>query len=426
MLTQLKSRSRAEIGWVMYDWANSAFATIVMAGFFPVFFKECWSAGVDVTVSTFRLGIVSSLSSIIMVFLSPFLGTIADRARCAKEMLVIFSMIGIAATVLLSFVAKGAWFVASSFYLIGVIGFLGACVFYDALLITVTGRQAMDKVSSWGFGAGYLGGGIALAMCVAAVFFHQTLGMTSPEQAVRFSFTFTALWWLIFMIPTILWVPCEEKKPQHNHTKGLWAYTKTSLQELAKHFNRLRTNRNTALFLGAYWLYIDGVDTIIRMAIDYGIAIGFASDKLILALLLVQFVGAPASLLFGVASRRFGQKKPLMIGIGVYAIVTIWSYCMSEQWEFFGIAVAIGLVQGGVQALSRSMFAEFVPDAEESSFFGFYNMLGRFAVILGPCLVGITSLLSNNSRVGMLSTLILFAGGALLLSLVKEPQKLHK
>ncbi len=413
----------------MYDWANSAFATIVMAGFFPVFFKEYWSSGVDATVSTFRLGLVSSFSSIVMVALSPMLGAIADKGRCAKEMLVWLSLLGIASTALLCVAGKGAWISAGLLYLFAVTGFLGACIFYDALLITVTGRQDMDRVSACGFGAGYLGGGIALAVCVALVFFYQAFGLDRPEQAVRFSFFFAAFWWLVFMLPAIVWIPSETKtrqtvrEPVKTAAYGLWQNTKTGVCELRMHFRRLMADRNTTLFLGAYWLYIDGVDTIIRMAIDYGIAIGFTSEKLILALLLVQFIGAPASLLFGATARRFGQKKTLMVGIGIYAGITVWGFLMSKQWEFYAIAVAIGLVQGGVQSLSRSMFAGFVPTSEESSFFGFYNMLGRFAAILGPLLMGLTSLLSESSRLGMLSVLLLFVGGALLLSMVKEPSQ---
>ncbi len=426
---------KAVWGWALYDWANSAFATTVMAGFFPVFFKQYWSHGADVNLSTAQLGFGNAAAGLAMALLAPLIGAVADKASARKRCLVFFAYLGALATAALYLVGQGQWAWAISCYALGIVGFSGANVFYDALLPSVAPPARIDTVSSLGYALGYLGGGLLFLLNVVMTLAPQAFGLADSAAAVRLSFISVALWWGAFTVFTILWVP----EPRAPAALGLLPAAGAGIRQLRATFRKIRRYKPALVFLMAYWCYIDGVDTIIRMAVDYGLSLGFSSHDLIAALLVVQFVGFPAAIGFGRLGRRWGPRRAIFLAIGVYMGVTVWGAMMTNRLEFYVMAVIIGLVQGGIQALSRSYYARLIPAEHPAEFFGFYNMLGKFASILGPALMGTVGLVVRQalmpaapdaaqltrigqiaSRAGILSLLVLFALGAILLWRVKD------
>lgn len=402
---------RTVYAWAFYDWANSAFATTVMAGFFPLFFKEYWNSGVADTVSTFRLGLANSMASLVVVLCAPLLGAIADHLDRRKGFLLLFAALGVVMTGALHFVAAGDWQLAALCYGLAILGFSGGNLFYDALLLGVARPAQLDRVSALGFALGYLGGGLLFAFNVLMVLYPDWFGLPDKATAVRVSFLSVALWWAVFSVPLFLLVPearaAEAVRARVAITRGL-AQLRRTLREIGR-------LPHTFLFLLAYWLYIDGVDTIVRMAVDYGLSLGFPSNSLIVALLITQFVGFPAAIAFGRLGDRIGARAGILAALAVYVVVTAWGAFMSAVWEFYVLAVVIGLVQGGVQSLSRSLYARLIPPGRSAEFFGFYNMLGKFAAVLGPALMGWVGVLSGSPRIGILSVLVLFVAGAALL-----------
>lgn len=409
---------RKVISWALYDWANSAFATTVMAGFFPIFFKEYWNVGVEATTSTFRLGLANSIASLIIVAMAPLLGAIGDQGGVKKKFLLFFAAMGVVMTGSLFFVARGAWHIAVLIYIVGIIGFSGGNVFYDSLLISVAPSGKEDMVSALGFGLGYLGGGLLFACNVLMTLKPAWFGLTDAATAVRISFLSVALWWAIFSLPIMIWV---KEPPTHRKTSG-WKMIGSGLLQLKTTFAEIRQLRVVFLFLIAYWLYIDGVDTIVRMAVDYGMSLGFPADSLIVALLIVQFVGFPAAILFGKLGEKLGTKTSILLGLGVYIGVTVWGRFMDSPGEFYVLAVAIGLVQGGVQSLSRAFYSRIIPANRAAEFFGFYNMLGKFAAVIGPVLMGLVGVLTGNPRHSILAIAVLFLGGGIILYFVDESE----
>jgi UMF1 family MFS transporter len=405
------------VSWALYDWANSVFAVTVISAFFPLFLKSYWSAGNDPTVSTLQLGIANSCASAAVALLSPMLGAMADQGSAKKKFLVCFTALAVLATGALPLVARGDWPYAVALFVVASIGFSASNIFYDALIVSVASRERLHQVSALGFSLGYLGGGLLFAVNVMMTLWPHRFGLADAAQAVRVSFALVALWWAIFTIPLVLFVREERKAP----SAGALQTMKAGFHQLGATLRQLRSQRAAWMFLLAYWCYIDGVHTIARMAVDYGMALGFNPNSLIVALLITQFVAFPAALAFGYAGARWGARPALFTGIGAYIAVTLWSYAMREVWEFYALAVTIGLVQGGVQSLSRSLYARLIPADEAGEFFGFYNMLGKFAAVLGPALVGIAAALTGDSRLGILALLLLFIAGAVLLCFVSEP-----
>ena len=411
-------------GWGMYDWANSAFATTIIAGFFPVFFKEFWSAGVDTTVSTARLGVANSIAGIIVALMAPLLGAIADKGTSKRKFLLFFAYMGMVMTSSLYMVSKGNWPFAIMLYVFASIGFSGGNIFYDALITGVASEKKMDFVSALGFSLGYLGGGILFALNVWTVLSPETFGFSDASDAIKFSFLTVGIWWAVFSVPLILFV----KEPKNIQTKSAMNVVKAGFAQLKETFQEVRHLKPIVLFLAAYWLYIDGVDTIVRMAVDYGLSIGFERNDLILALLLTQFVGFPSAIGFGYLGGKIGAKRAIFIAIAVYLFVSIWGAFIQSKNEFYILAVIIGLVQGGIQALSRSFYAKIIPVNKSAEYFGFYNMLGKFAAVLGPVLMGGVGLLvksmgySSNtaSRVSITSLSLFFIAGGILLYFVSE------
>jgi MFS transporter, UMF1 family len=408
-------RNKPVLRWAMYDWANSAFATTIMAGFFPIFFKQYWSTGADASVSTFRLGMANSIASFVLALLAPLLGAMADRGGKRLRFLLGFTLLGVVASAGLYWVQQGAWQWAAGMYVAASMGFWGGLIFYDSLLLDVSPADQYDLVSGFGYGLGYLGGGLLFAMNVWMTLQPATFGLANAAAAVKLSFLSVAVWWAVFSLPLLFAV--QEKtaaRPLHMRQAFTAGFT-----ELVKTFQEIRRYRALLLFLLAYWLYIDGVNTVIKMAVDYGLALGFATNSLIIALLIVQFVGFPAAILFGWLGNRYSTLGGIFIGLAVYAGVTCFAVFMHEVQEFYYMAIAIGLVQGAVQSLSRSYFGSLVPRDRAGEFFGFYNMMGKFASVLGPALMGVTALFIG-SRYSILSLLLLFVAGSALLWVARK------
>jgi UMF1 family MFS transporter len=426
-------------GWALYDWANSAFATTVIAGFFPVFFKQYWSHGADVNLSTAQLGFGNSIAGLAMALLAPVLGAMADMASAKKRFLIFFAYLGALATAGLYLIGQGQWTSAILCYALGIVGFSGANIFYDALLPAVAPPERVDAVSSLGYALGYLGGGLLFLLNVAMTLTPQTFGLPDASSAVRLSFVTVAVWWGAFTVFTMVWVPEPAARPDFRGAGNAFA---AGFRQVLYTFKQVRQYKPVLVFLLAYWCYIDGVDTIIRMAVDYGLSLGFESTDLIVALLVVQFVGFPAALVFGKLGHAWGARKAIFLGLGIYMGVTVWGAMMTDRQEFYVMAILIGLVQGGVQALSRSYYSRLIPADQPAEFFGFYNMLGKFASIVGPALMGAVGLAVRGAlmpaapsaadliRVGQMasrwsiaSILMLFIAGAVLLYFVENPKK---
>ena len=394
-------KKKAVWGWAMYDWANSAFATSVMAGFFPIFFKQFWSYGTDVNASTAQLGFGNSAASMIIALTAPVLGAIADRGSAKKKFLIFFTYLGVLMTAALFLVGKGQWALAILVYVVGLIGFSGANTFYDALLPSVADEDNIDYVSGFGYSLGYLGGGLLFLINVLMTLMPQRFGLPDPAAAVRWSFVSVAVWWGAFTLFTIVWVPEKATSAESTSMKTIVV---EGVGQFIRTFRKVRHLKTVMIFLAAYWFYIDGVGTVIRMAVAYGLSIGFHSNDLIVALLVVQFVGFPAALVFGKLGQRWDIRKSIYLALGIYLIVTAWATMMTAITEFYFLAAMIGCAQGGIQALSRSYYSRLIPKNQAGEYYGFYNMLGKFAAIFGPSLMGIVGLIARKALMPALPT----------------------
>jgi UMF1 family MFS transporter len=419
-------KNRAILGWCFYDWANSAFAVVVLTAFFPVLFKLFWDSGASSALNTARLGFGDSLSGLFVAILSPFLGAIADAGKAKKGFLVFFMVLGTVTTGAIFFVGMGEWKTALCLFVIANIGFACGNLFYDSLLVVVTGKKSMDLVSSLGYATGYVGGGLLFLFDVMLVMFWQRLGLASQAQATRIGFVAVAVWWFVFSLPLMLLVKEHEglmrPKPVSVIANGLKRLKATAM--------KIMRDRLLILFIVAFWLYMDGVYTVITMAVNFGLSIGITSQTLMMTVLLVQFVAFPASIGFGYMAKAIGAGRAIGIGIAMYVLVcTIGFFILRNTSQFITLACLVGMVQGGVQALSRSYFAKIIPAEDSAEYFGFLNLISKFSIVLGPLLVGVVTLWcrhagaseSFSSRCGMSSITVLFiAGGFLLMCAEKE------
>ncbi|OIO66861.1 MAG: MFS transporter [Zetaproteobacteria bacterium CG_4_9_14_3_um_filter_49_83] len=408
---QISDSKRAIWSWACYDWANSAYTTTVMAGFFPVFFKQFWASGLSANESTFWLGMANAVSGLLIALLAPILGAVADQGGLKKRMMLSFTTLAVLMTAALFFVTQGSWVVAIAIFTFGSIAFSGANVFYDALIVDVAEYEELDRVSALGYGVGYIGGGLLFALNVLMTLHPDWFGLSDASEAVRVSFLSVAIWWAVFSLPLAYGV-----HESHVSEQPQWlSATRAGFSQLSETFHQIRQLRQVWLFLLAYFLYIDGVNTVARMAVDYGLSLGFDSSVLITALLVTQFVAFPSALALGWLGEKWHAKGVILICIGVYALVCVWSSMMTAAVDFYTLAIAVGLVIGGIQALSRSMYAKMIPRHQAAEFFGFFNMMGKFAAVLGPVLMGTVSMMTGSSRASILAIVVLFAVGAWLL-----------
>lgn len=416
-MKQSRLFDRKVLAWAFYDWANSAFALSVLAVLFPLFLGSYWSAGDPGAAVTVRLAWITAASSAVVCIIAPVFGTIADAGGYRKRFLFLLATTGAIATAVLAFVDKGNWPSALALYLVASVGFYSSTVFYDSLLIDVTEPRYYSFVSSLGFSLGYLGGAVLLALHVWMLLTPGTFGFETTDQVIRFAFVTVGLWWAIFMLPLMIFVP-----EQHSRLEVAGGVVRAAYSELKTTILKIGQYRNVVIFLIAYWLYIGGVFTVIFMAVNYGQRLGFSQQDLVTALLITNFAGFPATLLYGLAGHRWGPKRGIYFALAVYVVMSVWAIFMVEVRQFYIMAIVIGCVQGGVQGLSRSLYAALIPPDAPGEFFGFYNMLTKFAHVLGPMLVGIAATLSDDPKWVLLTLLPLFLSGGMLLAVVREKQ----
>jgi len=411
--------NKSSLSWAIYDWANSAFATTVLSAFFPVLFKKYWNQGVASTEITLRLGVVNSFAAAVVVVAALILGAVSDVAGMKKRFLFCFAGLGILALLFLPWAGAGNWQMAAALFILARIGFAGGNIFYDSLLVSVAAKKDRDWISALGYSLGYLGGGILFAIHIFMTLKPSLFGLADAGQAARVSIFTVAFWWALFSIPAFLWV----REPKPKEKVQILQALKQGLQRLATTFRHIGSIRPVWMFLLAYFFYIDGVHTIIQMATDYGLSLGFPESSLMVALLIVQFVGFPAALAFGKLGEWIGAKKAILIGIVAYSGVSIWAYFIKNVTEFYFLALGVALVIGGVQSLSRSMYSRMIPQDRSGEFFGFYNMFGKFAAVLGPLMMGFVARWTGSPRLSVLSVIVLFILGGGVLFMVDEPQR---
>ena len=404
---------RKVAAWAVYDWANSAFALSIMAVMYPLFLGSYWSAGASGASVTARLAWITATANAVVALLAPVLGTIADAGGYRKRFLVGLAIVGAVMTAMLAFVGEGNWPLALGLYVFASVGFYSSTIFYDSLLIDVTRPRYFEFVSSLGFSLGYLGGAALLAVHVWMIKSPTTFGLENSNDATKLAFLTVGIWWAIFLVPLIRWVP--EKKRERIIVGSI---VRAAYLELKSTILRIGKYQRAVNFLLAYFLYIAGVFTVIAMAINYGQRLGFSDQDLVVALLITNFAGFPATLLFGFIGHRFGPRIGIHIALAVYIVVSTWAVFMTSIGEYYAMAIAIGCVQGGAQGLSRSLFASLIPADAPGEFFGFYNMVTKLAHVLGPSLVGIAAILSDDPKAVLLTLLPLFVIGGLLLGRV--------
>ena len=405
--------------WCMYDWANSAFATTVMAAVLPTFYSAVAGATLTPVQASSYWGYTNTIAMLLIAVAAPILGAIADHSGAKKRFLGSFASLGIVATALMVLISTGDWLLASALYILGRVGFAGANIFYDSLLPHVARPDEIDQVSTKGYALGYLGGGLLLAINLAWIMKPEWFGLPNAEIASRLSFLSVAIWWALFSIPLFRRVP----EPPSVQEAGESANpVRAGFQRLARTFREIRRYRELFKFLVAFWLYNDGIGTIITMAVIFGAEIGIGQTDLIGAILAVQFLGVPFSFAFGWLARRLGTKRSILLALGVYTLISIGGYFMQTALHFWILAFMVATVQGGSQALSRSLFGRLAPKAKTAEFFGFYDVSSKFAGIVGPALFGLVGQLTGSSRLSIVSLVIFFLVGSGLLLWVNEEE----
>ncbi|RDY72100.1 MFS transporter [Halobacillus sp. SY10] len=397
--------------WMLYDFANSAFATTIMAAVLPVFYYDVAAKGIQESLAASYWGYSQSIAVLIVAILAPILGAISDYSAAKKRFLMFFAYMGMIASVLLAFVGEGDYVFASILLIVGTIGFSGANVFYDAFLPEVAKEEDIDRVSAAGFTLGYVGGGVLLAVNLLMIMKYEWFGLPSTLMGTKLAFVSVGIWWFVFSIPLIKNV-VEEKKRQQKRERS---YVAIGFQRLGRTWKELRQFKQLLIFLLAFWLYNDGISTIIKMATIYGRDIGIDSTSLITALLITQFVGIPCTFFFGWLAGKITPKRALMISLSIYLVIVALGYFMTSALHFYILAVCVGFVQGGAQALSRSIFGRMVPGDRHAEFFGFYGISSKFAAIFGPFAFALVGQLTGSSRFGILSLLFFFIVGMILL-----------
>ncbi|SHH44382.1 MFS transporter [Clostridium grantii] len=405
--------TKKERSWVLYDWANSAFSMTVLSVILPIFYKDVVAKELPSHLSTAYWGYGNSIATLLVAILAPILGTIAAYKGYKKKLFTFFLFLGLIFTSLFFIVNEGNWLLCIIIYIFAILGFSGSNIFYDSFLVDVTTEDRMDWISSAGFGYGYIGSTIPFIISIIFIMKPDLIGITTL-QATKLSFLITSVWWFIFSLPMLKDVEQTQFiEPEKNAIKK-------SFIRLYDTFKNITQYKSIFLFLIAYFFYIDGVSTIIKMATIFGRDIGVSSNDLMIILLAIQFIAFPFALLFGKLAKKYSARKMILVGIGVYSFIAIYAYFMHTTIQFWILGFLVATSQGGIQALSRSYFGKIIPKDKASEFFGFYNIFGKFASILGPLLVAFVTQVTGNSRLGVSSIIILFLIGGFLFMKVPE------
>ena len=401
--------------WAMYDWANSAFQTTVVTAVFPRFFAEYAAQGMSPTTATARFAWVTTFAAVVVAILGPILGAIADYRAAKKRLLAVSLAIGVIATAMMAGISSGAWQYAAAVFIVSNIAFAATLVFYDSLLPHIAARDELDRVSTAGYAIGYVGGGTLLIVNLVWILSPTTFGLPDATAAIKLSFLSVAVWWLVFAIPLFRRVP-EPPAIASNQPPG--AILTIGFRLAWQTLRELRSYPNALLMLVAFLLYNDGIQTMIKMSSIYGAEAGIDANAQIAAFVMVQFVGIPFSFLFGALADRIGAKPALFLSLVVYTIVSVIGYFLSQTWHFFALAFLVGMVQGGSQGLSRSLFARMIPREKSSEYFGFFSVFEKFGQIFGPLVFAAAVTLTGSSRAAVISVILFFVAGALTLSRV--------
>ncbi|NOT25739.1 MAG: MFS transporter [Acidobacteria bacterium] len=403
--------------WAMYDWANSAFQSTIITAVFPDFFASVAAADLAPAIATQRYAWATTIAVAIIAIIGPVLGAIADARAMKKRMLAAFMAVGVISTLMMATIGQGEWMYAAAIFIVANIAIAGSLVFYDSLLPHIAAPEEVDRVSTSGYAIGYLGGGIVLIVNLLWILMPATFGIPSTVAAIKLSFVSVAIWWFVFSLPLLRRVPEPAALPgadgrSANPTIG------AAFGQVLRTFHEMRGYRQAFLMLVAFLLYNDGIQTIIRMATIYGAEIGIDRDARIAAFVLVQFVGVPFSFLFGALAHRIGAKTAIFVALTVYVGISVLGYFMTQAWHFFVLAFLVATVQGGSQALSRSLFARMIPKHKSSQYFGFFSVFEKFAGIAGPALFALSVSLFGSSRAAVLSVILFFVAGGLVLTRV--------
>lgn len=400
----------------MYDWANSAFAATIIAAVLPTYYGKVAAANLSPNLASSYWAYSTTIAMLLLVFLAPILGAVADYRRSKLKFLAGFAVLGIFFTGMLYFIQEGDWLLASVFYILCRIGWSGANVFYDSLLPHIASNREIDQVSTLGYAAGYLGGGLLLGLNLGMILFPQTFGIPDAGTGSRLSFISVACWWAIFSIPLFKNVkePMPSLKPLRDRSTIAVAF-----KRLANTFREIKNFKQAFLFLIAFWFYNDGIGTIIVMAAMFGTEIGIGQDHLIGAILAVQLIGIPFTIFFGKLAVKISAKRAIYLGLIVYTLISIGGYFMQNAWHFWILAITVGMVQGGTQALSRSLFGKMTPRKKSAEFFGFFDVSQKFSGLLGPALFGIIGQITGSSRLSIIALVVFFIGGMYMLEKVR-------
>jgi UMF1 family MFS transporter len=403
--------------WAMYDLANSAYQTTIIAAVFPIYYNRVVAADLPGAEATSRFAWATTIAILTVAIVAPLLGAIADYAAIKKKLLAVFLAIGAAACGAMYWIERGDWLFALVLFVIGNVGVAGSIVFYESLLPHLVPTDQLDRVSSAGYAIGYLGGGVLLGINLLMITQPGLFGIPDAGVATRLSFASVAIWWAAFSIPLFRHVPEPARQLESDERVGANLLV-TGWRRLRETFQELRRYRDAFVMLLAFLLYNDGIQTMIRMATTYGSEIGLPQNAMITALLMTQFIGVPCAFAFGAIAERIGAKVSVFLGLGVYAIITVLGYYMSTATHFFILAALVGMVQGGTQALSRSLFASMIPRHKSSEFFAFFSVFERYAGVLGPAVFAWVVSRSGSGRNAILSVLVFFVLGAIILAFV--------
>lgn len=413
--------------WAMYDFGISGMQTIIMTAVFPIFFVKVAAANIDPDRAAAWWGYVNTIGAVLIAVIAPILGALADFKAAKKKFLFAFMLIGAGATAAMFFISRGDMVYASVAFIVSLAGATGSMTFYEALLPHIADESEVDRVSTAGYALGYVGGGLLLAVALLIIQKPELVGLPhgdglTPMQAtlpVRLSFVAVAAWWIAFAIP-VLRAVAEPPRTLEPDEASRTAPIRASITRLGTTLRELRDYKQAFLMMLAFTIYNDGIQTIIKMASVYGTELRIDQGQLIAAILLVQFIGIPAAFAFGSIAGRLGAKRSIFIGLVVYTGICIFGYFLQTARDFWILAVVVGLVQGGTQALSRSLFATLVPKHKSGEFFGFFSVFEKFGGILGPLAFAVASQVSGSSRVAILSVIVFFVIGAVLLAMVDE------
>jgi UMF1 family MFS transporter len=403
--------------WAMYDWANSAFQSTIITAVFPPFFSAVAAAGLPAAAATARFAWATTIAVAITAVLGPVLGAIADYRAIRKRMLGSCVAVGVVATAIMATIGRGEWQYGAFLFVVANIAIASSFVFYDSLLPHIAAPDELDRVSTAGYAIGYLGGGILLVINLLWILMPARFGIPDTVTGIKLSFISVGIWWLVFSIPLFRRVP-EPPRVLEPDEGVSGNPVRAAFLRVWETFHELRGYRQAFLMLIAFLLYNDGIQTIIRMAAIYGAEIGIDQTAQIEAFVVVQFVGIPFSFLFGALASRIGAKTAIFLALGVYTGISVLGYFMTAAWQFFALAFLVGTVQGGSQALSRSLFARMIPKRKSSEYFGFFSVFEKFAGIAGPGMFAASVSIFGSSRAAVLSVIFFFMCGGLVLTRV--------